>query len=197
MEFREVVRRRHMVRRYDSRPVPRPVLERILEAGRLSPTAGFTQGVSFVVLEGEQTVPFWAAVLRRPDPPVGGRWDGLRRAPVVILPLADPQAYLGRYAQPDKAGSGMDVREGWPVPYWDIDAAFATMAMLLAATDEGLGALFFAVTHQPGQALAAVGAPDRLNLIGALTLGYPAPRPGSARTGPRQPATQLVRWGHW
>ena len=46
------------------------------------------------------------------------------------------------------------------MPYWDIDAAFAVMSMLLAATDAGLGALFFAIAHGEDALLSDLGVPD-------------------------------------
>ena len=52
MEFRDVVRRRRMVRNYDpDRPVPPEVRERILEHAIRAPSAGFSQGWAFLVLE--------------------------------------------------------------------------------------------------------------------------------------------------
>ena len=55
MEFAEVVRRRRMVRRFDRRPVPREVIDRILDVARRGPSAGFAQGVDFLVLDTPET----------------------------------------------------------------------------------------------------------------------------------------------
>ena len=67
-------------------------------------------------------------------------FEGLRRAPVVLLAYASP-TYLARYAEADKADSGLGAgAEPWPVPYWYGDAAFGVMAVLLGAVDAGLGA---------------------------------------------------------
>ena len=53
-------------------------------------------------------------------------------------------AYVARYGEPDKAASGLGRgADAWPVPFWLVDTAFATMTLLLAATDAGLGALFY------------------------------------------------------
>jgi nitroreductase len=199
MEFTEVVRRRHMTRNFDGRPVDRAVIERILAAGLRAPSAGFTQGCAFVVLSGpEQTEVFWSNVY--PDEPVaGGRWAGLRRAPVIVLPIADKQAYLERYSESDKAGLGMDIEAGWAVAYWETDAAFATMAMLLAATDQALGAAFFAIARGEAELLRALRVPEGLRPIGALALGHAssddAPSP-SVRRGRRDPG-RLLHWGCW
>jgi nitroreductase len=151
------------------------------------------------VLEGpEQTGTFWRHVSDadwRQDP----TWPGLPRAPVIILPLAHRQAYLDRYAEPDKAGSGMGADETtWPVPYWLVDTSFATMLMLLSATDAGLGALFFGLHHREAELLAALGVPDGYEAIGAVALGWPAPdrRSPSLRRGHR-PADQVIHRGGW
>ncbi len=145
MEFTEVVRSRRMVRRYDpDRPVPGEVVERCLANAVRSPSAGFSQGWDFLVL----TTPaerdaFWAATTE-PDA-AGDSWlDGIRAAPVLVLCLSHKDAYLDRYAAPDKGWTDRDEAR-WPVPYWDVDTGMASLLILLTATDEGLGSLFFGV----------------------------------------------------
>ena len=54
MEFQDVVRRRHMVRSYQDRPLPPGVLDRILANATRAPSAGNTQGWAFLVLEGRE-----------------------------------------------------------------------------------------------------------------------------------------------
>jgi nitroreductase len=197
MELREVVRRRRMVRRFDPRPLPAEVLERILHAATRAPSAGFSQGLDLLVLEGREAVRwFWRATA---DP----RFDtpySTAEPPAIVLVLSDRQAYLDRYAAPDKAGLGMDTEAGWPIPYWDMDAAMAVMLMLLTAVDEGVGAWYFGVFHGAGALLADLGVPEGRRLVGAVALGYPAAddRPsGSARTRPRRPLDQVVHRGRW
>jgi nitroreductase len=179
MEFRTVLRRRRMVRRFTGDPVPPEVLERILATVRHVPTAGFSQGIELVVLEtDEERGRFWrittppeerSAAVERGEPLKGS-------PPVIVLPFSDKRAYLRRYSRADKAGLGMDVEEGWPVPYWDIDAAMAVMAILLAAVDEGLGGWFFGVFHGEHELLRDLGVPDGPRLLGAIGLGHPDPR---------------------
>ena len=96
-----------------------------------------------VVDDAEGLETFWRTTT--PEGAGGGGWmDGMSKAPVVIVPLSHRDAYLDRYAEPDKGWTDKDEAR-WPVPYWDIDTAFATMALLLGATDAGLGALFFGI----------------------------------------------------
>jgi nitroreductase len=173
MEFREVVRHRRMVRRFDGRPVPREVVDRILEVGRRAPSAGFAQGVEFLVLDTPEAVgAFWETTR---DPEFGWSPDTVDHGPgVLILPLPDPRRYLERYAQPDKIAFGMDEEANWPVRFWEIDAAMAAMSILLAAVDEGLGGWFFGITHGERELLDRFGVPGHLRPIGIVGLGYRA-----------------------
>ena len=192
-----MLRRRRMVRRFDPRPLPAEVLDRILHSATRGPSAGFSQGLDLLVLEGPEAVRgFWQATA---DPRFAKPYS-TAEPPAIVLVLSDKQAYLDRYGEPDKAGLGMDVEEGWPVPYWDLDAAMAAMLMLLTATDEGVGAWWFGVFHGVEALLAGLGVPAGRRLVGAVALGYPAAdeRPsGSARTRPRRSLDQVVHRGRW
>jgi nitroreductase len=197
MELREVIRRRRMVRRFDPRPLPGEVLDRILHSATRAPSAGFSQGLDLLVLDGPEAVGgFWRATI---DPGFGKPYSSAE-PPVIVLVLSDKQAYLDRYAAPDKAGLGMDVEEGWPVPYWDMDAAMGVMLMLLTAVDEGVGAWWFGVFHGAEALLRDLGVPPGRRLVGAVALGFPAAddRPsGSPRTRPRRPVDEVVHRGRW
>ena len=126
-------------------------------------------------------------------------WPGLLRAPVIVLPLAHKQAYLDRYSEPDKAGLGRQEESAWPVPFWLVDTAFATMLMLLAAVDVGLGALFFGLPQGERALLAELGVPSSYEPIGAVALGWPdadyRPSPSLARG--HRPAGEVIHRGRW
>jgi nitroreductase len=196
MEFAQVLRRRRMVRTFQDRPIAPEVVDRILEAGRRAPSAGFSQGFAFLALDGpEQTAGFWRVISGDP----GWPQQGLRRAPLIVVPFACKQAYLDRYAEPDKGWTDRD-ESRWPVPFWTVDTAFATMLLLLAAVDEGLGALFFGLSPPDPAALhAAYGVPETHEPIGAVAVGHTAPDPivSSARTRPRKPADEVIHRGRW
>ena len=186
-----------MVRRFDPRPLPDDVLDRILHSATRGPSAGFSQGLALLVLEGPEAVrDFWTATA---DPRFGKPYS-TAEPPVIVLVLSDKQAYLDRYRAPDKAGLGMEVEQGWPVPYWDMDAAMAVMLMLLSAVDEGAGAWYFGVFHGAEALLGELGVPQGRRLVGAVALGWPAADDhpvGSARTRPRRPLDQVVHRGRW
>jgi nitroreductase len=173
MEFRDVVGHRKMVRRFDRRPVEREAIERILDIGRRGPSAGFSQGLEFLVLDTPETVAtFWETTR---DPEFGWEDETVLHGPtVLILPLPDARRYLDRYAQPDKIAFGMDDEANWPVRFWEIDAAMASMLILLAAVDEGLGGWFFGISHGERELLDRFGVPDHMRTIGIIGLGYRA-----------------------
>jgi len=191
MQLREVIRRRRMVRAYQAdRPVPADVVIRLLEHAVHAPSAGFSQGWDFVVLrEAADRDLFWAATSEDDEEP--DAWlRGLQTAPVLVLCLSDKDAYLDRYAAPDKGWSDRDEAR-WPVPYWDVDTGMAALLMLLTAVDEGLGACFFGVPpHRHDAVRAAFAVPDGRRPVGVVSVGYPAPdrRSPSLRRGRRSVA---------
>lgn len=198
MEFQDVVRRRRMVRAYEDRPLPPDVVERIVSNAQRAPSAGFSQGWAFLVLETDaDRERFWEAAAQPDEPP--GPWDaGLRRAPLVVVALSHKQAYLDRYAEPDKGVT--DRRESfWPVPYWDVDTGFAALLMLLTAVDAGLGACFLGIRPERfTEFRAAFGVPDAFTPVGCVTVGHPAPDvPSPSLNRGRRPADDVVHRGAW
>ena len=124
----------------------------------------------------------------------GFRWPGILEAPLLLVPLGSREAYLDRYAEPDKGEIDRDP-SGWDVPYWDVDAGFAALLVLLTAVDAGLGAIFFRV-FEPEALRAEFGIPDRFSPVGAIAIGYPqpdAPSPSVARG--RRPPSAVVHRG--
>jgi nitroreductase len=188
-----------MVRNYDpDRPVPPEVVERLLDHAIRAPSAGFAQGWGFLVLvDAGDRDRFWQATTT--DDAGAANWlTGMRRAPLIIVAHSNKDAYLDRYAEPDKGWADRDERR-WPVPYWHIDAGFASLLMLLTAVDEGLGACFFGIPPERIPAYRAeFGVPQSFVPIGALTVGYPEPdrRSPSLRRG-RRPVAEVVHRGHW
>jgi nitroreductase len=188
-----------MVRDFSDEPVPRPLLEQLLANATRIPSAGYSQGFAFVVLtDPPQRRLFWETTS-------GPEWRGesesvsLTRAPVVILPLAHKQAYLDRYALPDKAHTPLSKEEYWPAPYWDIDVGFGVMLILLTAVELGLGALFFAVFQGQQILLDALNVPGGYWPIGAIALGYPTAGERSQPELPtgRRDLGEVIKWERW
>jgi nitroreductase len=199
MEFQDVVMGRRMVRDFSDEPVARPVLDYLMANATRTPSAGYSQGFAYIVLTdpGQRRL-FWETTN-------GPEWRGesesvpLTRAPVVILPLAHKQAYLDRYALPDKIHTPLSDEANWPVPYWDIDTGFGVMMILLTAVDLGLGALFFGIFAGEQTLMDVLGVPGGYRPIGAIAVGHPTPGARSRpelRTG-RRSLGDVVRWERW
>lgn len=196
MELTDAIRRRRMIRTYDStRPVARETIEELLSLAVRAPSAGYSQGWHFLVLDDiTSRAAFWAATT---DDAAPDAWlERLRTAPALIVCFSDKQTYLERYAAADKGWTDQDETR-WPVPYWDIDTGMAAMIALLSAVEHGLGACFFGVPGERWAALrAAFGVPERLRPIGVISLGYPAQdrRSPSLKRGQR-PQVEVVSYG--
>jgi nitroreductase len=185
-----------MTRSYDpGRPVPRDDLEMLLKLAIRAPSAGHSQGWHFLVLDDITSRDrFWTATAE--DGPADPWQQRMQQAPALVVCFSDKQAYLDRYAEPDKGWTDRD-ESRWPVPYWHIDTGMAAMLLLLAAHDAGYAACFFGVPGERWPALAeAFGVPDRLSPVGVVAIGHAAPdvRSPSLKRG-RRPVTDVVSYG--
>lgn len=204
-----MIRRRRMVRHYADRPLAPEVIERVLASALRAPSAGFSQGWAFLAItDPADRARFWPFVPTRV-----AQTPTMQDAPLVVVPLAHKAAYLARYAQPDKGWQDR-AEARWPVPYWYIDTAMASLMMLLTAVDEGLGACFFGIMPQQGEQFDAAvevpahtaafraefGVPEEYVPIGAITVGYraddlPPQNPSAAQR--RRGVDQVVHRGQW
>lgn len=188
-----------MVRSFTADPVPPDAVDRMLQHAVRAPSAGFSQGWAFLVLDTPADVSrFWRST--SPDPDADNAWlRGMRTAPVVIVPLSHRDAYVERYAEPDKGWTDRDEAR-WLVPYWHVDTGMASLLILQTAVDEGLGACFFGIP--PGQVEAfrtEFGVPADHHPIGAIAVGHPAPvaRTGSPTRRSRRGLDDVVHRGGW
>lgn len=109
MEVFEAVQKRRSIRAYESTPIPEDKLMKILEAGRLAPSAGNIQPWHFIVVRDAE----------KREKLARARWAGfLAQSPVVIVGCGD------RKASPE---------------WFMVDVAIAMQNMVLTATSEGLG----------------------------------------------------------
>jgi nitroreductase len=198
LELGDAVRHRRMVRAFTPAPVEPAVVDALVDLARRAPSAGHSQGWAFVVLEGGETARYWDVALppeRRRD----FRWPGLVRAPVLVVALVDPGAWVARYAEPDKAATGLGAGEGaWPVPFWWVDAGMAVEHLLLGAVDAGLGACFFGLFDRERAVLDALGVPPTWRAVGAVAVGHPAPdEPSRSVARGRRPLAEVLHRGRW
>ena len=190
MEFQDVVRRRHMVRRFASEPVLQETIDLILHNAVRCPSAGFSQGQAFLVLTGTDLARFWT---------VAGEatYESVQTAPLVIVPFSSKRIYLDRYARPDKGWTDRD-ESRWPVPFWHIDTGMAALLILLTAVDLGLGAVYFGITpEEDGPFRTAFGIPGDHEPIGAIAIGRDADISRTDLAARRRPLAEMVHYGRW
>ena len=170
METWDALRARRNVREFEDRPISDEDLDRILEAGRRSPSATNSQPWDFVVVTGRDELERLAQVYT-------GAGHVARSAATiaVIAPIRDEE------------------RRDW-VQY---DLGQATMSIMLAAADLGIGSGHAAVSEQ-GLARELLGFPDDRFCACLLALGYPAGRPLAPIERPnRRPFDEVVHRGRW
>jgi nitroreductase len=181
MELSQAVQARRMTRNFSGRKLPPGLLDSMLSDALRAPSAGNTQGREFVVLEGSaETAQYWEATTDEAWRSRSRRFGGMSRAPVIVLPLVDPEAYRSRYREPDKTRRDGATVE-WVVPFWFVDAAYAVMTLLLRATSEEIGGAFLGNFRGEAALRATLGVPDRYRWLGAVLLGEAAePDPPSS-----------------
>ena len=196
MQFQDVVRKRRMVRHFTAEPVPDEVVERLVEAAQHAPSAGFSQGISFVAVTDEATRKQVAALAGEEMYVRGGMHPFISEAPVQIVICASEQVYKERYREPDKKAPGEEEME-WPVPYWHTDAGCALMLILLAAVDEGLAGAFVGIWRQR-ELQDLLGIPSHFEPIGIALIGHPAPDvPSPSLKRGRRPLADVLHKERW
>lgn len=201
MELVDAITRRRMVRAYRPDPVEPAVVDHLTDLARRAPSAGNCQGVDLLVLEGpDQVGAYWDVTLPA-ERRSGFRWQGLLVAPVLVVVAVRPGAYVERYAEPDKAATGLGAgTEAWPVPYWWVDAGAAIEHLLLGAVDAGLGACLFGLFDHEAAVAERFGVPSDRRLVATVSLGYPAAGDegaGRSATRPRRALGDVVHRGVW
>jgi nitroreductase len=194
----QVVRRRRMTREFSTDAVDPALIDELLDIARRAPSAGFSQGVHFMVLSGEHVARFWSTT--RADEWFGERRSAVMNAPIIVAPFALAAEYTARYAEPDKIAFGLDDAANWLVPFWLTDTAMATQNLLLLLEDRGLGALYFGVSPECLALFRELGVPDGAQTIGVVAVGHRAAsdRPsGSPRLRGRRPIGELVHHNRW
>jgi nitroreductase len=200
MEFRDVLRKRRMVRSYLPDPIDPEVVDRVVEAGWRAPSGGFSQGAGFVVVTDAEQRRRIAEAMEEDRWIAEGRVPWLSVAPVHIVPVARESLYHERYNQPDKLAVTGGVEIHWPVPYWFVDIGASFMGILLAAVDEGLAAGIAGHPDQEARLRPILDLPEDAVPIGVVTLGKEAPDPkrtSSSAFSQRRRADTVhrERWG--
>ena len=148
MEFLQLAKERHSVRKYTPQPVEEAKLRNILEAGRVAPTAANCQPQRFLVVSSAEGL----AKLSK----AAGNMPGAPLA-IVTCSLKDKA-----WQRPQDGHSMVD-----------IDAAIATTHMMLQAWSEGVASCWL-TWFDPAEVRREFALPDAIVPVSILALGYSA-----------------------
>jgi len=196
MEFHDVVVRRRMVRNFADKSVPLQIIERIVQLTRHAPSAGFTQGQSFIIVTRPELKTAIANTCGEEEDVRSGFDAFVSKAPVLLIPCTSEAAYHRRYQETDKVNEdGTEI--AWPVPYWFVDIGCAVMIALLSAIDEGLVTAF--VGSQDLDTLRSVlSIPVEVTPVGVIAVGYRAPDvPSPSLKRGRKPDQEYIHHEKW
>ncbi|MBN2189236.1 MAG: nitroreductase family protein, partial [Chitinispirillaceae bacterium] len=160
MDFLELVKKRRSVRSYLDRPVDDALLEKVLEAGRLAPSACNNQPWVFIVIREMSSKKNLENVYRR---------EWFLRAPVVIAVCCDRSVSW-------KSADGRDSGA--------IDAAIALDHMTLAAAEAGLGTCWICAFNS-SEARKTLMLPETIDPVAFTPLGFPGPEEPKPKTRKR------------
>ena len=171
MEVFTIIGRRRSIRLYEKKPVEKEKLNRILEAGRLAPSASNKQPWRFIVVTDEKVKEKLRAAYDE---------EWFVSAPVIIVGCAVPE----------EAWVRMDGQE-----YWMVDVAIAMQNMILTATEIGLGTCWIADFTDEKGIQEALKLPSNIRVVAMTPLGYPAEEKSPVKN--RKPLTEIVHREHW
>ena len=173
MDFYEVVKTRRSVRAYADKPIPDPVLERVLGAARAAPSGSNRQPTRFILVRDPGA--------REALVPHCGGQTFIAQAPAVVVACGrnlhyNRGKYMGDFAML-------------------VDVSIAVDHLTLAARAEGLGTCWIG-SFDNERLKAHLGIPDDFQVVALTPLGYPEGNP-FVETDDRLGLDAIVRDERW
>lgn len=173
-ELDKVIRKRKMIRKYDqTREVPDKIINKLIDNASRAPSAGHTQVQEFVVIKDPS--------IKRKLRLASVNQEQVEEAPVLIVVCSNTSRSVGRYGERGKEF------------YSIIDGAFASMLILLTATNEGLGASFVGAFNDE-KVSEILGLPEHVRPIGIIAIGYSDEKPARLE---RIQKDRLIHYERW
>jgi len=166
MDFYQVIQSRKSIRAYKPDLISDNILERILEAGRIAPSAKNIQPWKFIVIKNPEIKKALVTACRNQE--------FIAQAPIVICAVA-----LEKIAWGNMGG------------YWSsypVDIAIALDHMILAATNEGLGTCWIGAYNE-AEVKRILRIPEDVKVIALTPIGYPIQNPDAK---PRKPLSEIT-----
>lgn len=175
MQLDQVIRKRKMIREYQKRDIPEQLLDKLIDNASRAPSAGHTQVQEFIVVKDLET--------KRKLKLASVNQEHVEQAPVLIVVCSNTSRSVGRYGR-----RGIEF-------YSVVDGAFASMLILLTATNEGLGAGFVGA-FDDDKVSEILGLPKdgSVRPIGIITIGYPDEEPSKLGRIARDRIVHREQW---
>lgn len=169
MELWEAIRKRRSIRKFKDQPVEEEKLHRVLEAGRLAPSAGNRQEWKYIVVRDPE--------MRRKLAEAAHGQQFVAEAGVCLVCCAVGTDHVMSCGQPS----------------YPIDVAISVDHMTLAAVEEGLGTCWIGAFEEP-EVKKLLGIPEEVRVVALLPLGYPDMEPKPRR---RKSLDEIVCRERW
>ncbi len=147
MDVNEVIKVRRSIRKYKIKRIEEAKILRVVEAGRLSPSASNKQPWHFIVITDSESRKKMKQIYDR-------TW--FYEAPTIIVVCVDPTIAA--------------VRDG--ENFWKVDGAIAMQSMILQATEEGLGTCWIGAFNE-AVVRKILEIPQHIRVLAMTPLGYP------------------------
>ena len=184
MDFTDIIFSRKSIRSFSKKEIPADILKKILEAGRVAPSAQNRQCWRFVVVQEEE--------IRRKLALKSGLFGKvnffIKNAPIIIVACADPSRSVHLNTQ----------------DYYLVDTAIAFQQMMLAAWSFGIGSCWLAAFDE-NKVKEILQIPNKIRIVGMSPFGYPKEKPSLydkalktfAGSKKRLPLEKIVCYDKW
>ena len=171
MDFDQLVNLRYSCRHYSPDPVEEKLLEKVLNAARLAPTASNKQPFQIIIINTKNKQEELLKIYNR-------KW--FVQAPLILCICSIPEEGWVRHSSDKKN-------------YSSVDAAIVVDHLTLQAADLGLGTCWIAAFN-PSEARDYLNIPKGVEPIAFTPLGYPLDEP---KEKTRKPLSDLIRYDTW
>jgi len=178
MTAKECIKGRRSIRQFSDKPVPRDVLEQIVETASYAPSWKHTQITRYIAVEGTLKDKIAAECTTA----YAKNGEIINNAPMVIA-----VTYIKNRSGFERDGSFSTPKEGgWQM----FDAGIATEAFCLAAYEQGLGTVILGIFDET-KAASYLEIPEDRELVALIPIGYPAEEPVAPK---RKPVEELLSY---
>jgi nitroreductase len=169
MDVFTAIKIRRSIRKFKNKPIEEEKLKKILEAGRIAPSARNLQNWKFIIVKDQETKEKLMEAAK------GQKM--VSEAPIIIIACGTHTDYVMSCGQ----------------PAYSIDVAIAVDHMTLMAAAEGLGTCWIGAFYEK-PVKEILNIPDNIRVVTMIPLGYPDISP---KGPPRKNISEIVCYEKW